>query len=143
MTAFESRVADRIASASTGRYGQSFRDSLIVAWRNIRGGLRVPDTLVYMFIQPIMFVLLFAYVFGGAIPVEGVNYREYLTAGIFAQTMAFACAPASVGLADDMQKGLIDRFRSLPMARSGVIGGRVKVRGTGLGMAEHTQVLQA
>jgi ABC-2 type transport system permease protein len=85
----------------------------------------VPDTLVYMFIQPIMFVLLFAYVFGGAIQVPGVDYREWLMAGIFAQTMSFACAPAAVGLADDMQKGLIDRFRSLPMARSGVIGGRV------------------
>ncbi|HEX2363174.1 MAG TPA: ABC transporter permease, partial [Jiangellaceae bacterium] len=82
-------------------------------------------TLVYMFIQPIMFVLLFAYVFGGAIQVPGVDYREWLMAGIFAQTMSFACAPAAVGLADDMQKGLIDRFRSLPMARSGVIGGRV------------------
>jgi len=115
------------ADASTGKVGRgsALRDTLVVAWRNIRGGWRVPDNQVYMFIQPIMFVLLFAYVFGGAIPVEGVNYREYLMAGIFAQTMAFACAPASVGLADDMQKGLIDRFRSLPMARSGVIGGRV------------------
>jgi ABC-2 type transport system permease protein len=111
-------------TGSVGR-GSALRDTLVVAWRNIRGGWRVPDNQVYMFIQPIMFVLLFAYVFGGAIPVEGVNYREYLMAGIFAQTMAFACAPASVGLADDMQKGLIDRFRSLPMARSGVIGGRV------------------
>jgi len=114
----------RGTTGSVGR-GSALRDTLVVAWRNIRGGWRVPDNQVYMFIQPIMFVLLFAYVFGGAIPVEGVNYREYLMAGIFAQTMAFACAPASVGLADDMQKGLIDRFRSLPMARSGVIGGRV------------------
>jgi ABC-2 type transport system permease protein len=115
------------AGATTGSVGRgsALRDTLVVAWRNIRGGWRVPDNQVYMFIQPIMFVLLFAYVFGGAIPVEGVNYREFLMAGIFAQTMAFACAPASVGLADDMQKGLIDRFRSLPMARSGVIGGRV------------------
>jgi ABC-2 type transport system permease protein len=115
------------ARGTTGSvgHGSALRDTLVVAWRNIRGGWRVPDNQVYMFIQPIMFVLLFAYVFGGAIPVEGVNYREYLMAGIFAQTMAFACAPASVGLADDMQKGLIDRFRSLPMARSGVIGGRV------------------
>jgi len=117
----------KAAGATTGSVGRgsALRDILVVAWRNIRGGWRVPDNQVYMFIQPIMFVLLFAYVFGGAIPVEGVNYREYLMAGIFAQTMAFACAPASVGLADDMQKGLIDRFRSLPMARSGVIGGRV------------------
>jgi ABC transporter DrrB family efflux protein len=80
-------------------------------------------------IQPIMFVLLFAYVFGNAIPIPGFPgaraYREFLMSGIFAQTMAFAVASASVGLADDMSKGLIDRFRSLPMARSGVIAGRV------------------
>ena len=113
-----------------GGWGSAFRDTMVVAWRNIRGGWRVPDTQIYMFIQPIMFVLLFAYVFGGAIPVPGFEdeplaYREYLMAGIFVQTMAFAVAPASVGLADDMHKGLIDRFRSLPMARSGVIAGRV------------------
>jgi ABC-2 type transport system permease protein len=113
-----------------GGLRSAFRDTRVVAWRNIRGGWRVPDTQIYMFIQPIMFVLLFAYVFGGAIPVPGFEddplaYREYLMAGIFAQTMAFAVAPASVGLADDMHKGLIDRFRSLPMARSGVIAGRV------------------
>ena len=105
--------------------GQAFRDTMVIAWRNIRGGLRVPDNQIYMFIQPIMFVLLFAYVFGGAIQVPGVNYREFLMAGIFVQTMAFSVAPASVGLADDMHKGLVDRFRSLPMARSGVIAGRV------------------
>ncbi len=118
------------AAASGGGMASAFRDTMVVAWRNLRGGWRVPDNQVYMFIQPIMFVLLFAYVFGGAIPVPGAEgdplaYREFLMAGIFAQTMAFASAPASVGLADDMQKGLIDRFRSLPMARSGVIAGRV------------------
>jgi ABC-2 type transport system permease protein len=108
-----------------GGIAQAFSDTFVVAWRNVRGGLRVPDTLIYMFIQPIMFVVLFAYVFGGAIRVPGVDYTEFLMAGIFVQTMAFAVAPASVGLADDMHKGLIDRFRSLPMARSGVIAGRV------------------
>lgn len=104
---------------------QAISDALTITWRNIRGGWRVPDNQIYMFIQPIMFVLLFAYVFGGAIQVPGVDYKEYLMAGIFAQTMSFSCAPASVGMADDMQKGLIDRFRSLPMARSAVISGRV------------------
>jgi ABC-2 type transport system permease protein len=122
VTTIERRAS---AVATGGGFGQAFRDAMIVSWRNIRGGLRVPDTLVYMFIQPIMFVLLFAYVFGGAIQVPGVNYREWLMAGIFTQARSFASAPAAVGLADDMQKGLIDRFRSLPMARSGVIGGRV------------------
>lgn len=113
-----------------GGFGQALRDTIVVAWRNIRGGLRVPDNQIYMFIQPIMFVLLFAYVFGGAIQVPGFGddetaYRKLLMAGIFVQTMAFSVAPASIGLADDMQKGLIDRFRSLPMARSAVIAGRV------------------
>src|SRR5690606_30209055 len=113
------------AGTARGGPAQALRDTLVIAWRNIRGGLRVPDNQVYMFIQPIMFVLLFAYVFGGAIQVPGVNYREFLMAGIFVQTMAFSVAPASIGLADDMHKGLVDRFRSLPMARSGVIAGRV------------------
>jgi ABC-2 type transport system permease protein len=121
----------RVPTGSTrGGLRQAFRDTLVVAWRNVRGGLRVPDTQIYMFIQPIMFVLLFAYVFGGAIQVPGFEsdplaYRRILMAGIFVQTMAFAVAPASVGLSDDMHKGLIDRFRSLPMARSAVIAGRV------------------
>jgi ABC-2 type transport system permease protein len=117
-------------SVPSGGLGQAFRDSMSIAWRNIRGGLRVPDNQIYMFIQPIMFVLLFAYVFGGAISVPGFEsdplaYRKILMAGIFVQTMAFSVAPASVGLADDMHKGLIDRFRSLPMARSAVIAGGV------------------
>ncbi|WP_216852959.1 ABC transporter permease [Phytoactinopolyspora halotolerans] len=123
MTAVQTSPGE-LAPKSAG-LKQVFQDTMVIAWRNIRGGLRVPDTQIYMFIQPIMFVVLFAYVFGGAIPVQGVNYREYLMAGIFVQTMAFAVAPASVGLSDDMHKGLIDRFRSLPMARSGVIAGRV------------------
>lgn len=113
-----------------GGLGQAVRDTMTMTWRNVRGGLRVPDNLLYMFIQPIMFVLLFAYVFGGAIPIPGAEgdpdaYRKYLMAGIFVQTMAFSVAPASVGMADDMDKGLIDRFRSLPMARSAVIAGAV------------------
>jgi ABC-2 type transport system permease protein len=117
------------AAPAVGGLRQTVTDSLVIAWRNIRGSLRVPDTQIYMFLQPIMFVLLFAYVFGGAIPVPGdpnpLAYREFLMAGIFAQTMSFAVAPASVGLADDMSKGLIDRFRSLPMSRAAVITGGV------------------
>jgi ABC transporter DrrB family efflux protein len=104
-------------------------DAMLMTWRNLKQIPRVPDKLMYGTIQPIMFVLLFAYVFGGAIPVGGHNdpsvYREFLMAGIFAQTMAFSVASASVGLADDMHKGLIDRFRSFPIARSAVIAGRV------------------
>ena len=113
------------AGVARGGLSQALRDTLVIAWRNVRGGMRVPDNQIYMFIQPIMFVVLFAYVFGGAIQVPGVDYKEFLMAGIFVQTMAFSVAPASIGLADDMHKGLVDRFRSLPMARSGVISGRV------------------
>ncbi|MDX6249286.1 MAG: type transport system permease protein [Kribbellaceae bacterium] len=109
--------------------GRAVTDAGILAWRTLKRIPRTPDMLIYATIQPIMFVLLFAYVFGNAIPIPGFPgaraYREFLMSGIFAQTMAFAVASASVGLADDMSKGLIDRFRSLPMARSGVIAGRV------------------
>jgi ABC transporter DrrB family efflux protein len=110
-------------------HGNALSDAMLMTWRNLKQIPRVPDKLMYGTIQPIMFVLLFAYVFGGAIPIGGKSdpsvYREFLMAGIFAQTMAFAVASASVGLADDMQKGLIDRFRSFPIARSAVIAGRV------------------
>ena len=109
--------------------GRALSDAGMLAWRSLKRIPRTPDMLIYATIQPIMFVLLFAYVFGNAIPIPGFPgaraYREFLMSGIFAQTMAFAVASASVGLADDMSKGLIDRFRSLPMARSGVIAGRV------------------
>ncbi|HLR96860.1 MAG TPA: ABC transporter permease [Jiangellaceae bacterium] len=113
-----------------GGLSSAITDTLVMTWRNIRGGWRVPDNQIYMFIQPIMFVLLFGFVFSGAIPIPGFEgddmaSRRYMMPGIFAQTMAFAVASASVGLADDMHKGLIDRFRSLPMNRSAVISGRV------------------
>jgi ABC transporter DrrB family efflux protein len=80
--------------------------------------------LVFVLISPIMFVLLFAYVFGSSIDVPGGNYREFLIAGIFAQTVMFGATFTGAGLAEDMQKGIIDRFRSLPMSRSAVLVGR-------------------
>ena len=84
----------------------------------------MPDLLVFSTISPIMFILLFAYVFGSAINVPGTNYREYLIPGIFAQTVIFVSTTTGAGLADDMQKGIIDRFRSLPMSRAAVLIGR-------------------
>jgi ABC transporter DrrB family efflux protein len=96
-----------------------------VAKRNLIKIIRVPEILVFVLISPIMFVLLFAYVFGGAIdPGNGVNYREFLIGGIFAQTVVFGATFTGAGLAEDMQKGIIDRFRSLPMSRSAVLVGR-------------------
>ena len=99
-------------------------DGWVVAKRNLVKIKRLPDLLIFSTIQPIMFVLLFAYVFGGAIQPNGVNYREYLMAGIFTQTVAFGAAITAVGLADDLHKGIIDRFRSLPMSRAAVLVGR-------------------
>ena len=103
---------------------QAMHDGFVVTQRNLTKIKRVPDLLLFSTIQPIMFVLLFAYVFGAAIKVPGVNYREFLMAGIFTQTLAFGSSLTAVGLADDMQKGIIDRFRSLPMSRAAVLVGR-------------------
>jgi ABC-2 type transport system permease protein len=100
-------------------------DGAIVAKRNLIKIKRVPDLIVFTTLSPIMFVLLFGYVFGSAIDVPGgVDYREFLMAGIFAQTVIFGATITGAGLAEDMQKGIIDRFRSLPMSRSAVLVGR-------------------
>jgi ABC-2 type transport system permease protein len=99
-------------------------DGAVIAKRNLIKVKRVPDVLVFTTLSPIMFVLLFAYVFGNSIDIPGVNYREFLIAGIFAQTVVFGSTFTGAGLAEDMQKGVIDRFRSLPMARSAVLVGR-------------------
>lgn len=101
-------------------------DGLIVARRNLTKVKRVPDILVFTTLSPIMFILLFAYIFGGAIDPAGggAAYREFLIAGIFAQTVVFGATLTGAGLADDVQKGIIDRFRTLPMAPSAVLTGR-------------------
>ena len=101
-----------------------FADGWVVTRRNLIKIMRIPDLLIFSTIQPIMFVVLFAYVFGGAIQVDGPSYREYLMAGIFTQTVAFGSGITAIGLADDLQKGIIDRFRSLPMSRAAVLIGR-------------------
>ncbi|MFD3705955.1 ABC transporter permease [Nocardia sp. NPDC058658] len=101
-------------------------DSITIAKRNVIKIKRVPDVLIFTTMSPIMFVLMFAYVFGSAIKVPGMEggYREYLIAGIFVQTVVFGASFTGAGLAEDMQKGIIDRFRSLPMASSAVLVGR-------------------
>ncbi len=103
---------------------KAISDGLVVTKRNLIKIKRVPDLLVFSTISPIMFILLFAYVFGSAINVPGTSYREYLIPGIFAQTVIFVSTTTGAGLADDMQKGIIDRFRSLPMSRAAVLIGR-------------------
>jgi ABC-2 type transport system permease protein len=99
-------------------------DGAVVAKRNLIKIRRVPEILIWTTMSPIMFVLLFAYVFGSNIEIPGVSYREYLMGGIFVQTVVFGATFTGAGLAEDMTKGIIDRFRSLPMARSAVLVGR-------------------
>jgi len=99
-------------------------DTMAITWRNLLTLKRVPQLLIFSTIQPVIFVLLFRYVFGGAIRVPGVSYVDYLMPGIFAQTVAFGSINTGVGLASDLGTGLIERFRSLPMARSAVLAGR-------------------
>ncbi|WP_030668452.1 ABC transporter permease [Streptomyces sp. NRRL B-1347] len=117
------------AARPAGGVSASVRDSLVVAKRNLIRMSRIPEIILFGLIQPVMFVVLFSYVFGGSINVPGAGlspagYREFLMAGIFAQTVTFATAGAGAGIAEDMHKGLIDRFRSLPMARGAVLTGR-------------------
>ena len=99
-------------------------DGAVVAKRNLIKIARVPEILIWILMSPILFVLLFSFVFGNSIEIPGTTYREYLMAGIFAQTVIFGSTFTGAGLAEDMTKGIIDRFRSLPMARSAVVVGR-------------------
>src|SRR3954466_8519962 len=99
-------------------------DALVMAERNLVRLPRAPDLLIAFTIQPVMFVLLFAYVFGGAISTPGYDYVDFLIPGIIVQNIAFGGFGTALGLAEDMTKGLIDRFRSLPTARASVLAGR-------------------
>jgi len=99
-------------------------DAWVITKRNLLQYVRIPSLLVFSTVQPVMFVLLFRYVFGGAINVPGVRYVDFLMPGIFVQTSVFGAVQTGIGLAEDLSKGLIDRFRSLPMARSAVLAGR-------------------
>ena len=136
---------------------KTLRDGAIVAKRNLIKIRRVPELLVFTTLSPIMFILLFAYVFGSAINVPGVGYREFLIPGIFAQTVIFGATITGAGLAEDMQKGIIERFRSLPMSRNAVLVGRttsdvlnnvivivvMSLTGLVVGWRIHTSVLEA
>jgi ABC-2 type transport system ATP-binding protein len=101
-------------------------DTGVVTGRNLRHFIRQPQLLIFSTIQPIMFVLLFAYVFGGAVKgsLHGVKYIDFLLPGIFVQSVAFRATQTAVGLSEDLERGVIDRFRSMPMARSAVLIGR-------------------
>jgi ABC transporter DrrB family efflux protein len=132
-------------------------DTLIIAERNLVRLPRAPELFVGYTLQPIMFVLLFRYVFGGAIRTPGFSYVDFLLPGIIVQNAAFAGFATALGLNEDMRKGLIDRFRSLPMSRAAVLGGRtladvatnalsitiLVVTGVIVGFTFHTNFLEA
>ncbi|MEX0973595.1 MAG: ABC transporter permease [Solirubrobacterales bacterium] len=105
-------------------FRESVSDTVVLAARSIRRIQRAPDLLLSFTVQPVMFVLLFVYVFGGAISTPGYDYVDFLIPGIVVQTMAFGGFVTALGLSEDLKKGLVDRFRSLPMSRGAVIAGR-------------------
>ncbi len=106
-------------------FATTVADTRVLAWRNLLRVLRQPDLLLAFTIQPVMFTLLFVYVFGGAIRTPGYeNYKDFLIPGIVVQNIAFGGFTTALGLSDDLRKGLIDRFRSLPMSRAAVLTGR-------------------
>jgi ABC-2 type transport system permease protein len=113
------------AVVQTRNRAYAVSDALTIMWRNLVGMTRTPQVLVFSTIQPIIFVLLFRYVFGGAIRIPGVtHYVDYLMPGVFAQTVVFGSIQTGIALAEDLHKGLLERFQSLPMARSAVLAGR-------------------
>ena len=121
------RRIPRLRAPSLRNAETNVTDTAVVTWRNLRHFWRQPDLLVFSTIQPIMFVVLFVYVFGGAVGLSlppGITYVDYLLPGIFVQSVTFRASNTAVGLSEDLRRGVIDRFRSMPMARSAVLLGR-------------------
>jgi len=117
-------ATERPAPSGANRLAWSAQDMLTITWSNLRALSRTPEAVFFSTLQPIMFTLLFVYVFGGAIHIPGIPYVDYLMPGIYVQTVAFGAVSTAVGLSEDLNKGLIERFRALPMARSAVLAGR-------------------
>jgi len=117
----------RLPVAKRSTLAKEFNDGRAMIGRNLIAYKRVPQLLVFSTIQPVIFVLMFTYVFGGAIKNSlppGMNYVDYLMPGIFVQTVVFGSLAAGVGLATDLKSGLLERFASLPVTRSSVLVGR-------------------
>ena len=135
-------TVDALAPAPSGEPEETsssvvwaLRDTGALTVRNLLHYVRVPELLVFTFVQPIMFVLLFRYVFGGSIPIPGLPYVDYLMPGIFVQTVVFGATATAIGLAEDIGTGIVERFRSLPMTRFAVLAGRTAadlIRNTGV-----------
>src|SRR5580693_9753403 len=117
-------VARLAGGPALGRVADAFWDTVDVCGRDLRSLMRTPQALIFATIQPMIFVLLFRYAFGGAIRVPGVNYVDYLMPGVFAQAVAFGAIGTAVGLSTDLRSGILVRFRTLPMARIAVLAGR-------------------
>ena len=135
-------TVDALAPAPSGEPEETsssvvwaLRDTGALTVRNLLHYVRVPELLVFTFVQPVMFVLLFRYVFGGSIPIPGLEYVDYLMPGIFVQTVVFGATATAIGLAEDIGTGIVERFRSLPMTRFAVLAGRTAadlIRNTGV-----------
>ncbi len=125
-TTLPSPAVSATVTDGRGQAAQAVTDAVTMTWRNLLTYVRVPEILVFSTIQPVMFVLLFRYVFGNSITLSdpSIPYVDYLMPGIIVQTAVFGAAGTGIGLAEDLHKGLIERFRSLPMARSAVLAGR-------------------
>lgn len=123
MTTLDARAGarDRIS------LGQAVSDTLVITWRNLLRNVRLPQLLLFSTVQPVMFLLLFTYVFGGAIEGTvpgGYDYLQFLMPGLLIQIATFGAGQTAMGLTEDLQNGVVDRFRALPMARSAVLAGR-------------------
>jgi len=124
MTTLTAPIAPVLSPPQRSKLGWAAADSVAMARRNIIGMIRRPQLLAFATIQPVLFVLMFRYVFGGSISVPGKSYTNYLMAGIFVQTMMFGVQGSALGMAEDLHNGIIERFRSLVMSRSALLAGR-------------------
>jgi ABC transporter DrrB family efflux protein len=129
-------------SPRTPRPGDGVHDVLLLAWRNYKHHVRVPSLIVFSTITPLIFLLLFRYVLGGSVAIAGVDYVDHLVPGVIVQSIAFGATQTGVGLAVDIGRGITDRFRSLPIARSAVLTGRA-ITDTGRNLLVTTVVLAA
>src|SRR5829696_3271336 len=136
MTTNAATLAGGLPGAGGGRIGPAaaLRHWLLVGRRDLLQVRSNPQLLIFVLVQPILFVLLFVYVFGGAISGSSRQYVQYVIPGIIVQTVVFATAMTGIGLNEDLAKGIIDRFRSLPIARSAVLAGRTVILGVGMAL---------
>jgi ABC-2 type transport system permease protein/oleandomycin transport system permease protein len=125
VTTLAAPAAQQLSSPRRSKLAWAAADCMAIAKRNVIGTIRRPQLLAFVTIQPVLFVLMFRYVFGGSIRIPGVSYTNYLMAGIFVTTVLFGAQNTAIGMAEDLHSGLIERFRSLVMARSAVLAGRV------------------